>query len=74
MKPFPQEQSENFKFIPSTSNFMRSVAANKKTTDNVVVVKKMKDYGNEPAFNEKAKNAITFIKKHGLPRKSSRNK
>jgi hypothetical protein len=53
---------------------MPSVAAKKKLNNNVALVKKMKDYSNEPAFKEKAKNAVAFIKKHGLPRKSTKKK
>ncbi len=48
---------------------MASVAVKKdKATNNVAIVKKMKDYSKEPAFKKKAADAIAFIKKHGLPK------
>ncbi|HYF32161.1 MAG TPA: hypothetical protein VD993_13655 [Chitinophagaceae bacterium] len=48
---------------------MPPVATKKcKSTDNIIVVKKMRDYSKEPAFVKKAEEATTLIKKHGLPK------
>jgi hypothetical protein len=32
------------------------------------IVKKIRDYGKEPAFKKKAEKAAGFLKKHGLPK------
>ncbi len=54
---------------------MSAVAVKKnKSTGNVAVVKKMKDYSKEPAFKKKAADALAFIKKHGLPKVFKKNK
>lgn len=34
----------------------------------VTVVKKMRDYSEEPVFKKKAEKAIAFLKKSGLPK------
>ena len=47
---------------------MPTIAIKKERVTNVTVVKKMKDYSEEPAFKKRAKNAIAFLKKHGLPK------
>ena len=46
---------------------MPAVALKHKT--NVTVVKKLKDYSEEPVFKKKAEKAKGLIKKHGLPEK-----
>jgi hypothetical protein len=54
-----------------------AVAAVKKekANTNVNVVKKMRNYNNEPAFKRKAAKASAFLKKNGLPKtKKSRKK
>ena len=45
-----------------------------KSTSNVSLVKKMKDYSREPAFKKKAADAVAFIKKHGLPKTFKKSK
>jgi hypothetical protein len=62
----------NFTTIKKSA--MPPATANKKMNENVTIVKKMKDYSNEPVFKKKASNAIAFTKKHGLPGKSNKNK
>lgn len=47
---------------------MPAVAIKKENSDPVTIIKKMKDYNNEPAFKKKAENAIAFLKKNGLPK------
>ena len=47
---------------------MPEVAIKKERSSNVAVVKKMKDYSNEPAFKKKADKATAFLKKNGLPK------
>lgn len=47
---------------------MTTAGTKNQKTSNVTIVKKMRDYGNEPAFKKKAENAIKFLKKHGLPK------
>jgi hypothetical protein len=46
---------------------MPAIPSNKFKSDNVVVVKKMKDYSKDPFFRKKAEEAMTFLKKYGLP-------
>lgn len=46
---------------------MPAVTTKKDQTINISIVKKMRDYSNEPAFKKKAEKAIKFLKKHGLP-------
>ena len=41
----------------------------------IKVVKKMRDYSNDPFFKKKAEDAIEFLKKHPLPdREKNKNK
>jgi hypothetical protein len=54
-----------------------SVAKEKKIkkrtrSNNDAVSPKVKDYGNDPFFVKKAKEAEAFIRKYGLPSSSSR--
>jgi hypothetical protein len=41
--------------------------SNKEKQHGITVIKKMKDYNNEPAFKKKAAKAEEFLQKHGLP-------
>lgn len=40
----------------------------------VSIIKKMKDYSDEPAFKKKAENAIAFLKKQGMPKAFKKKK
>ena len=40
----------------------------------MAVVKKMKDYSDEPAFKKKAEKATEFLKKNGLPKVFTKKK
>jgi len=40
----------------------------------IAVVKKMRNYSEEPVFKKKAEKATAFIKKHGLPKTTSKKK
>jgi hypothetical protein len=53
---------------------MPAVAQKREKNDDVTIIKKMKDYSNEPAFKKKAENAISFLKKHKLPKEFKREK
>ncbi|NML23258.1 hypothetical protein HHL16_20435 [Pseudoflavitalea sp. G-6-1-2] len=53
---------------------MSTAAVKKGRMDEVIVVKKMRDYSNDPAFKKKAEEAKAFIKKHGLPDTFSKKK
>ena len=53
---------------------MPAATAKKDQTNNVTIVKKMRDYSNEPAFKKKAEDAIKFLKKHGLPESFKKKK
>jgi ribosomal protein L31E len=53
---------------------MPAATAKKDQTNNVTIVKKMRDYSKEPAFKKKAENAIKFLKKHGLPESFKKKK
>jgi hypothetical protein len=46
---------------------MPAVAIKKEKPENITVVKKMKDYKNDPSFKKKAAKAIAFLNKHDLP-------
>jgi hypothetical protein len=47
---------------------MPSIAIKKEKVTHVTVVKKIRDYSEEPVFKKKAEKATAFIKKHGLPK------
>jgi hypothetical protein len=47
---------------------MGTAATMKDKPVKVTVVKKMKDYSEEPVFKRKAEKAIAFLKKHSLPK------
>lgn len=53
---------------------MPTVAVKKENTTHVAIVKKMRDYSNEPAFKKKAESAIAFLKKHGVPKSFQKKK
>ena len=53
---------------------VKSFDLKKDKTNNVTVVKKMRDYSNEPAFKNKAEEAAKFLKKHGLPKSSKKDR
>lgn len=42
-------------------------------TSNSTVVKKLRDYSNDPFFKEKAEKAKAFIEKNGLPKSFSKD-
>jgi hypothetical protein len=47
---------------------MSTTTAKKDNKSNVTVVKKMRNYSNDPVFKKKAEDAMKFLKKHGLPK------
>jgi hypothetical protein len=53
---------------------MPVVALKKGKSDDVTIIKKMRDYSNEPTFKKKAENAILFLKKHELPKEFKKKK
>ena len=53
---------------------MPEIVLKKKKKNNVAIVKKMRDYSNEPAFKKKLEKAVSFLKKHGLPKVISKKK
>lgn len=53
---------------------MPTISLKKGKSNDVTVVKKMRDYSNEPAFKKKAEKASEFLKKHGLPKAFSKKK
>ncbi len=52
---------------------MPVVAVNKKKSKEIIVVKKMRDYSNDPTFKKKAEKAKAFLKKNGLPKAFTNN-
>lgn len=52
---------------------MGNLSSDKKFAMDVVVDRTVQDHGNDPAAQEKAKKAVAFLKKHGVP-KSLRKK
>jgi hypothetical protein len=53
---------------------MPATAHNNEKPNEVAVVKKMRDYSDEPAFKKKVEKAMTFLKKHGLPKDFTKKK
>ena len=53
---------------------MATVALKKGKTNDVAVVKKKRNYSDEPAFKKKAEKATEFLKKHGLPKYFTKKK
>lgn len=53
---------------------MSAINSIKENTKDVALVKKMRDYSNDPAFKKKAEDAKEFLKKHGLPKSFNRVK
>ncbi len=53
---------------------MPAVAEKKQKKSQVAVVKKMRDYSNEPAFKKKEEKAKAFLEKHGLPEAFTKKK
>lgn len=54
---------------------MQGVAIDKnKLTENITVVKKMRDYSKEPFFVKKAEEAMALIKKYGPPTRVKKRK
>ena len=53
---------------------MPAVAEKKANQSKVTVVKKIRDYSDEPAFKKKAEKATAFLKKHGLPKAFTKKK
>lgn len=47
---------------------MPAITMKKEKSNEIIVVKKLRDYSNDPAFEKKAKKAKSFLKKHGLPK------
>lgn len=52
---------------------MPTAILKKDENNNISIVKKMRDYSNEPAFRKKAEETAKFLKKHGLPGHSKKN-
>lgn len=46
---------------------MAKVTTKKGAENNVTIVKKLRDYSNDPVFLKRKEEAIKFLKKHGLP-------
>ena len=46
---------------------MPIATSNKNNKTDIVVVKKVKNYNNEPVFKKKAEKAKAILNKHGLP-------
>lgn len=53
---------------------MSDIALKKEGQQKATVVKKIRDYGNEPAFKRKAEKAAAFLKKNGLPESFAKKK
>lgn len=53
---------------------MPTTSSKKKANNGVTIVKKMRDYSNDPVFKKKAEDAAAFIKKHGLPKSFTKAK
>ena len=53
---------------------MPAVALKKDKENEIAVVKKMRNYSDEPVFKKKAEKAAAFIKKHGLPKTFTKKK
>ena len=56
------------------SRIMPAIEEKKKKANQATVVKKMRDYSNEPAFKKKEEKAKAFLKEHGLPEAFTKKK
>ena len=53
---------------------MGNVGTNKKFTVEIIVDKSIRDHGDDPAVQEKARRAVAFLKKHGVPKSFEKKK
>ncbi len=53
---------------------MGNLNTKKKFTMDVVVDKSIQDHGNDPAVQEKARKAVAFLKKNGVPKSFEKKK
>ncbi|WP_158085500.1 hypothetical protein [Niastella vici] len=53
---------------------MPAASIKKDQINNITIVKKLRDYSNDPVFKKKAEDAIKFLKKHGLPESFKKKK
>ena len=53
---------------------MTTTAEKKQKKSRVAVVKKMREYSKEPAFQKKDEEAKAFLKRHGLPEAFTKKK
>ena len=53
---------------------MSGAALKKQNSTGVTIVKKIRDYSNDPFVKKKAEKAKAFIKKHGLPESLKKKK
>ena len=53
---------------------MGNLSSDKKFAMDVVVDRTVQDHGNDPAVQEKAKKAVAFLKKHGVPKSLPKKK
>lgn len=53
---------------------MGKVSTSKKFTVKIIVDKSIQDRGNDPAAEQKARRAVAFLKKHGVPKSFEKKK
>lgn len=67
-------QNKIRKFELIKRDIMSGVALKKENSTGVTIVKKTRDYSNDPFVRKKAEQAKAFIKKHGLPESFKKKK
>jgi hypothetical protein len=53
---------------------MSGVALKHQGSNDITVVKNIRNYSNDPFVKKKVTNALALIKKHGLPKAKKKNK
>jgi hypothetical protein len=56
------------------AKFMSGVALKHQGSNDITVVKNIRNYSNDPFVKKKVTNALALIKKHGLPKAKKKNK
>lgn len=67
MKPLPRQLNKKTKFVITKKICMAANNVKKATVPAITIVKKMRNYDNDPFFVKKKEDAIAFLEKHGLP-------
>jgi len=62
------EQINIVSLLYKTKLFMSATTSIEDYTKNIIIVKELRDYSNDPVFKKQVEEAKEFLKKHGLPK------